>query len=260
MQRHQRKSRNGSSDKLDFTLSISDIMSGLLFIFIIILVYFIMEHKNITSEFNSNKRVRAEVLIALKKEIEEVLRKEFNRKIVVEIDVEKGVLRLPDQHFFDTCEYEFKNSGKNVISEFRRRIFKRISCSTTGIKGLCDNGKLRIESFYVEGHSDCMPVSLRKSKNNKCYRNGIYSNMQLSSLRSLSAFNVLKLKDNNVDIMSLKNLNNEPIFSISAYGEYRSLSSASCKNKNGDLEKDRRIEFKIQMHLPKKLTGEKNGS
>jgi chemotaxis protein MotB len=246
--RIQKNSKRREGEKIDFTLSISDMMSGLLFIFIIILIYFVMEAQSIKNEFSSNRQVQVEVLRELKKRIEEKLGQLFeDENIKVEFGKGEDSLRLPEQAFFKSGEENLTIKGKILLKGISGDIFELLHCETSSIKNICNEmNLLRVKSFFIEGHSDCEPIG---SKLSEKYR----SNLHLSSLRSLHAIEEMTSEKEKYNLLDLKNLHYEPVISLSAYGEYRPVDkNDACPEKSKELKSaDRRIEFRIVMHLPK---------
>ena len=77
-----------------YTLSISDLIMGVLFIFILILMKFMIEYHNLKRDLLKPILERTKILKELKKEIEK-------EDIKVEIDIKNGVLKLMGANYFN---------------------------------------------------------------------------------------------------------------------------------------------------------------
>ncbi len=93
-----------------YLVSVSDIMAGLLFIFIITLMAFVIQFhkesekkKEVVERLTDNQQVRAQLLSDIKRELQA-------QGVNVEIDQELGVLRLTEQ----TVRFR---SGKSILDE-----------------------------------------------------------------------------------------------------------------------------------------------
>ena len=95
-----------------FNLSISDLMAGILAIFILALSYFILNFGQASAQLTQNNIKRADLLKEIKEEM-----KRF--EIPVEIDQKKGVLTLPDGILFEAGKIEPNEKGKQVIIKLR---------------------------------------------------------------------------------------------------------------------------------------------
>ena len=76
----------------------------------------------------------------------------------------------------------------------------------------------------------------------------IKDNQELSNKRALSAFNAIT---SNEKISSLKNSNNEFLLSVSGYGDKRPLPCFDTQEVC--YSKDRRIDLRFIMEIPKKM-------
>jgi len=141
------------SDENPFWISFSDLMAGLLLVFILLLSVALLAIQE-----------KAEERLDIKQEIILLLLKEFQDKYPVEINTETGTITVSEGILFDFNKFELKNEGKAFLKEFIPK-YSEI---------LFDNPKIRqeIASVIVEGHTD---------------RVGSYNvNMEFSLQRALS--------------------------------------------------------------------------
>lgn len=210
---------NLSDDDSTIWISISDLMAGLLIIFILTLTYFILSYTEKTDYISKNQSLKEKVLKDIKEQMES---KGFN----VKLDEEQWVLRL-DLPLFDSCGVELKNEGKRTIQALGQVMYGEF------IKNEYKNS---IETVFIEGHTDAAKIK----KSGKCkYK----SNWELSAQRAINTWRGMKSHEPRLN--QLKNLNKEKLFSVSGYGKTRPL------NKNWSQRAlNRRIDVRIAMNPP----------
>ena len=94
----------------NFTVSISDLMSGLLAIFILVLSYFILTFNQKTAQLTQNDVTRAELLRFMQEELE-------REGIKVSVDEQHGILRISEGVLFDVGLADVKPQGQIVIKK-----------------------------------------------------------------------------------------------------------------------------------------------
>lgn len=77
----------------NYFISMTDMMVGLVFIFIILLMYYALQFNQVTDKLSGADRDRAEILQKLKQTLKE-------KGVEVEIDTQNGILHLPDAILF----------------------------------------------------------------------------------------------------------------------------------------------------------------
>ena len=107
----RRRTQNFDTPAQDtFTISISDLMSGLLAIFILVLSYFILNFSQATAQLTQNDVTRAELLRFMQKELE-------REGILVTVDERHGILRISEGVLFDVGLADVKPQGQVVIQK-----------------------------------------------------------------------------------------------------------------------------------------------
>jgi hypothetical protein len=106
-----RRSRSEEEEESYF-VSMADMMVGLLFIFIILLLYFALQFRQTTDTLTSAGQTRREILETLKERLDKRL-KPYN--LTVRIDAETGVLSLPNSILFDTGQFALKPEGRQAV-------------------------------------------------------------------------------------------------------------------------------------------------
>lgn len=145
--------------------SISDLMTGLMVVFVFVCIAFLYQINKAKSDYNS---VRDQIAIALVQEF----KMEKNRYRGVEIDPKtlKAVFREPSVYFNDDSSY-VKPAFRDLLDDFFPRYCKVLK-----------RFDKHIQEIRIEGHAS------RTYKNNPNTVEAYYYNMHLSQNR---AFNVL---------------------------------------------------------------------
>ena len=204
----------------NFTISISDLMSGLLAIFILVLSYFILNFTQETAQLTQNDETRAELLRFIQKELHD------REGIDVIINNEHDILRIPDGVLFDPGLADVKPQGRNVIQKLGKVI--EIALETEQFKG-------RVETIFIEGHTDNVPIN-----------NGIFpSNWELSTKRAINTW--LVMSSAQPRLLGFKNNKGELIFSVSGYADTRPIADNTTED---ERRKNRRIDIRFSMMPP----------
>ena len=223
--------RNRSPDEDNpYWISFSDIMAGLLVIFILACVLLIIKLSTMEErvhdairEIQKANQIRATMLL----EIRDYL---ADRGIIVEISENYSVLRIPDERlYFDSLCYEIPDDKKALLADIGHALYDAINKNKR---------HTYIDTIFIEGHTDSRKaVSLEMG------------NWGLSSYRAIA---VWKFWSENLTIgLSLKKLKNsygKTMFSVSGYAATRPL----VKNDNtiDKQRKNRRIDLRFSMKKP----------
>ena len=202
-----------------FTISISDLMSGLLAIFILVLSYFILNFSQATAQLTQNDVTRAELLRFLQEEME-------REGVKVSIDERHGILRISEGVLFDVGLADVKPQGQIVIKKLGGAL--EVALESEQFKG-------RVETIFIEGHTDNVPIN-----------NGIFpSNWELSTKRAINTW--LTMSNSNPRLPWFPNEKGELIFSVSGYADTRPIADNSTEAGRSD---NRRIDIRFSMAPP----------
>ena len=202
-----------------FTISISDLMSGLLAIFILVLSYFILNFSQLTAQLTQNDVTRAELLRFMQTELE-------REGITVTVDEQHGILRISEGVLFDVGLADVKPQGQVVIQKLR-------SVLETALE--YEQFKGRVETIFIEGHTDNVPIVTEIFP----------SNWELSTKRAINTW--LTMSSANPKLTTLLNDKNEIIFSVSGYADTRPIAQNSTEQGRRD---NRRIDIRFSMTPP----------
>ena len=141
----KRIKKNIEADQNPFALSTGDMMSGLMFIFILLLSALMMQIQNqrekTKNQIEDYNRIRQEIYIDLKKEFGKDTLK-WNAKI----DSAKLSIRFQKQSaLFDYNKIDLKQDFKDILDDFFPRYMRLITK---------DEYRDNIEEIRIEGHTD----------------------------------------------------------------------------------------------------------
>lgn len=222
-------------DEENYFVSMTDMMVGLVFIFIIMLMYFALQFQVVTSQMTGADVERAKIL----RELEQALR---DKGVPVEIDTQNGILRLPDSILFDSGKAELKPQGKLAVGHLANALADILPCYTDtrtpqgATPRTCSRSTYRIESVYIEGHTDAVPFA-------GAY--GMRDNLDLSASRATNTFRaVISDRAEIAESCSNKGDGCEPVLSVSGYGSSRPVDPGLSEVARGH---NRRIDLRLVM-------------
>jgi chemotaxis protein MotB len=243
-----------------YLISVSDMMAGLLFIFIITLVAFIINFQDaiqrqkevtqdamerqkeliqtqteLVNKFTNNDQLRNELLQRIKEKLE-------IENIIVEVDTEHGVLRLTENAVqFETASANLNEGNESNLKIIGHVLNTIIPCYASNPPTHHNCAELaeyrgKIDSIFIEGHTDNVPMKSYKYKDN----------WDLSASRAITAYRLLIP---NTVLNQIVNTNFQPVFSVSGYGEGRPVKGHSYNYPKSDVT-NRRIDLRFIMTPP----------
>jgi chemotaxis protein MotB len=227
--------RKPQEESESYFISMTDLMVGLVLIFIILLAYFALNLQARTAELTGANLARAEILKSMEKALKD-------QGLEVTIDIETGVLRLPDDVLFDSGRYNLTPRGEVAVGKVADAMAAILPCYTEGAKCNGQRSPHRVDAILVEGHTDKDAMS------------GGIDNYDLSVMRAANTFRALKSGDPVVDQM--RNLptgapGSAKILSLSGYGPDRSVDPGDSPEAKA---RNRRIDLRFLMMSPGALS------
>jgi flagellar motor protein MotB len=221
-----------------YWISFSDIMAGLLVIFIMASLALILELIQVQEKL---KQTQVDVMEAIKEiakaeqvrrdilyEIKEDL---LQKNILVEVSDNDSVLRIPDEQLsFRTNEYTIPpdKSSQRIVAEIGNALHRAITKK---------NRFKYLDTVFVEGHTDS-----RRSPRHM-------GNWGLSTFRAISIWNFWNEHlDQKPPLASLKNHDGKPLFSVSGYAETRPVNLT--ESTEAELRQNRRIDIRFTVKRP----------
>ncbi|MGN8000841.1 OmpA/MotB family protein [Sphingomonas sp. 22176] len=224
----------------NYFISMTDMMVGLVFIFIVLLMYFALQFRDVTEQLSGADKTRTEIL----KQLEQTLK---SKGVQVTIDTQNGVLRLPDAILFDSARAELKPAGQVAIGHLAEALNDVLPCYTdlpdpkTVRPARCPDTPHRIESLYIEGHTDDVPLTAGFQ---------FKDNWDLSVVRATNTYRALVGMSSELgDRCARKKGECDPILSVSGYGPKRPVMDMRG-TPDERRQRDRRIDLRILMVTP----------
>ena len=210
-----------------YLASSADLMIGILFIFIIMVVYLAVEIKRVQSENGRN----ADPVRTLVEEMGERLR---NKGVRVELDPDSGVIALPSDALFDSGKAIPKQAALEAIAKTDTVLREVLPCfanSTLRTNRKCEQLNRRgveLETVMIEGHTD-----------SDQYANDPTRNWHLGLDRARYIFEEL----GKGELGQLKNKKGQPLLGVSSYADSRPSKLKALAS--DPKAKDRRVELRF---------------
>lgn len=231
-----------------YFVSMTDIMVGLLFVFIIMLMTFALRYRDAEAvkEEETNKIQSVDQLAEAARQkllgnIKEYLEQ---RGLRVKIEPQQGVIRLPESVLFGRARFDLDADGRANLGKVARALAEILPCYTRQRPAQCQGEQEAwLDAVFVEGHTDDDRVL-----DGAYYRD----NLGLSALRAVNAFRELtkpaegaeatteRLADADT-LNGLRNRDGYPVLAFSGYGERRPIPD------NTDKAQNRRIDLRFLM-------------
>lgn len=211
-----------AQDSGTFNLSISDLMAGLLAIFILTLAYFSLSFNKSKDEYTSNNQRRQEMVRSIGEELNRM-------EIRVEIDEKRGILRIPEETLnFHPGSAEVPNTA--TVQRIGAVLLRTLKSKEY---------KNKVETVFIEGHTDSDPI----------YGGRYASNWELSTQRAINTWNVMRGGYDNQELSELRNhKTSELMFSCSGYADTRPIPNT--RNDAAGKKRNRRIDIRFTMVPP----------
>ncbi len=205
---------NESHKEPEYWISLSDMLSGLLMMFILFLTLVLLDYRTVLEE----KQGELDKLLGVRAHIIHALTQEFSQEhISIEVDPHTGAIRFQGGVFFEHDSTEITESGKEYLRAFIPRYMSII---------LRPEFQPYISQVIVEGHTD---------------KTGTYLyNLDLSQRRAFAVVRYV-LSEDFPDFPEREAMQQV----ITANG--RSYSQPLEENGVIDWDKSRRVEFKFRL-------------
>jgi chemotaxis protein MotB len=230
-----------AAEEENYFVSMSDMMVGMVFIFIILLMYFALQMSSVTDQLSGANKTRSEILQQLEQSLK-------NKGVQVTIDEANGVLRLPDAILFDSARAEIKPQGVPKIAHLATALAEILPCYTDHRDKAwrrpttCHKTPHRIESLYIEGHTDNIPLTPTLQ---------FQDNWDLSVKRATNTYrSLIKAAPNLQELCAPNPKGCEPVLSVSGYADQRPVSPDGKCPGAAPNSCNRRIELRIIMVTP----------
>lgn len=231
-----RRSR-GEEEEESYFVSMADMMVGLLFVFIILLLYFALQFQQKSKALTDAGETRAQILRQLKTRLD-------RQHLDVKIDTATGVLRLPAAILFAKGDYQLSAEGRRAVGIVAQAMATVLPCYTypRPARG-CPGSPHSIDAIFVEGHTDADAL---------VGAGPVQDNMDLSALRATNTFRAINTAA--PGLLAMRNLpagdpQSSPILSVSGYGADRPVPGAGADE--AGKARNRRIDLRFLMVTPR---------
>jgi chemotaxis protein MotB len=209
-------------EEAGYLASASDLMVGLLFVFIIMVVILSQRVEEITNGGKNND--------PLESAVRTIGQKIQQSGVPVVIDPSSGVITLPADTLFPKGLAELNTDGIEVLGRAKVALNGILPCyiySERENRSNCppNPNEVEIETIFIEGHTDSTPL-----------QRGIYTNWHLGLDRAHAVYDVLTVGS----MQYFKNERSLDVVGISSYADKR-----PNKDDPKDDAKNRRVELRF---------------
>ncbi len=224
-----------------YFVSMTDLMVGMLFVFIIMLMAFALNLREQQDKFDQTTNQLTQANQTRKEMLEDIKNLLKSRGVKVFVDPENGILRLPEELLFARGEYELTGKGQDALGQLATALNLVLPCyanSSTAARDCPKNRKGRLEALFIEGHTDDKPIASRMA-------NGVGNNWELSTERAIATFNALRQHEPALE--GLANDGDQKLLGVSGYAEYRPVRTEDSEDARAA---NRRIDLRFLMATP----------
>lgn len=247
----------GVHEESNFWISISDLLSGFVFIFILTLVTFSIHAKREQNEFVIAKKELKSSVITRNKILEDIKIELEKEHLEAEVLMREGIIRLGAAGIhFPASVAAPDTDSQNNIGKIARVLARVLPCYShlveensliASLPSWCGldynvtpyecNKKdypVKIETIMIEGHTDPTPVKSTAP---------FSDNLTLSAMRAANVWNLMN--QCNPLLSKLHNNIGKQIIGVSGYSYFRPIDPAKPAD-----PKNRRIDIRFVMDLP----------
>jgi flagellar motor protein MotB len=220
--------------------SFTDLLVGILFVFIILLMVFASNMNKQTQETREATEAITGMTESRNKVLEEIQRSLEQSGVMVTVDTKQGILRLPESVLFDIGKYELNPNGVTALTHLALVLTRYLPCLASNkapdltIEATCDAMQLKsrdgLETLLIEGHADHLGSDRG------------FDNWGLSARRAISVFQQITRAAPELD-NGIVNTQHLPVLAVSGYEARRPVSTT-------DLKPNRRIDLRFIMRSP----------
>ena len=225
--------RQGGEHEESYFVSMTDMMVGLVFVLMVMLVYYALQYHQSTAELTDTKVRRTQLLQHLQARL-------AAERVNVAIDVDAGVLRLPEDVLFDKGSDVVKPGGQQVLAKVGQAMRDELPCYTAArTPAGCEPSQSGLESVFVEGHTDSDQLN-----------KGGRANWTLAADRAGNPYRALMGQTpalNGFQNARLRPSDPQPLLGVSGYGPTRPVVPDTTE---ANKRLNRRIDIRFNMVTP----------
>ena len=230
-----------------FSLSIGDLMAGMLAIFILTLMIAMLTYTQNKDTITSGTDHRDVIL----ENIESRLPQAYGN--IVKVEKKEGVIRISTNDQISSVNgitattTGIFNSGSDILTPNGQQIILAIGNAIKDSREELPDDWKYIDTIIIEGHTDTDGYDTGATGEEKRL-NDIKQNLQLSQNRAFSTWDYMRVikGKNNEPITDYKNSDNKNLFAVAGYGQSRPLLLENGQP-NPNKSELRRIEFRFML-------------
>lgn len=219
----------------NYFISFTDLLIGVLFIFIILLVTYALTYRSAESELREKLKLLEE-RIEMRSDLLSRLAKNLTQQNVPAVaDLDAGVLRLQEGVLFERGRADLNAGARRALTILANELRKELPCygRQRDHKGCPEKSAPILEAVYIEGHTDDVAINTARFP----------SNWHLSSERAIVTYNYLRAQS--AVLSDVKNASGTAaLLGASAYADTRPVRSVENRDEN------RRIDFRFLLAPP----------
>lgn len=211
-----------------YLASASDLMIGLLFVFIILVVVLAVQQRRQQAEIDRQRAGligASDPLFVVTGAIGDALTKALPK---VRVDRKTGVISLPEDVLFPRGSFQLSDFGRAALIRAAEQLQIAMPCYVDNQRENRDCSlnphRHEVDTIFIEGHTDSVP-----------YASGVKDNFDLSLARARAVEQVLVRGS---ELAGFRNKSQQPLFSFSAYADTRPIPGTNptdAQNRRVDL-------------------------
>ena len=226
--------REPSDDENPYWISFSDLMAGLLIIFILAAIALIMELAQKSEQWDEVIKEIAKAESVREEMIREIQDELAAREIRVLVDDSSTVISIPeDQLSFESASFQIPATPRSqqIVDEIGLVLKQSLTVERTKF----------LDTIFVEGHTDAKPY----------YNQRIKGNWGLSTFRAISVWEHWNQEGQSLKLDDLLNHEGKNLFSVSGYASTRpDPSTLEDVFSEESMRRNRRIDLRFTVRRP----------
>jgi len=204
--------------------SVTDLMVGFLFIFLVLLVFFALDYRSATDALSKVTQNRASILQSVATRLQN-----DHQPVSVRVDPTQGVLRLPQDLLFAKGSADLTPQGRAALAEVAQALLVELQAA--------EHRHERVDAVLIEGHTDSDPLA----------PGGRYAdNWDLSAARAIATYHALLTAQPELSALksSAGGAQAASLFGVAGYGPERPAALGSSEEAK---RLNRRIDIRLLM-------------
>ncbi|HUZ73034.1 MAG TPA: OmpA family protein [Stellaceae bacterium] len=222
----------------EYFASMTDLMLGIVFIFIIMLMVFALDMRHAEHRMTNATSALTEADLA-RRDLLRDMAKILGGRLPVTIDEKDGTMRLGGDILFPSGSADVYPDALPKLQLLGAALDLVLPCYAVAAPpptASCDRRHQgRLDAVYIEGHTDTTPIHTPHFQNN----------WELSAARASATFR--RMVEDFPALGTLKNDAGRALIGVSGYGEYRPIDTSGTP---AGMRRNRRIELRFIMATP----------